>query len=95
MSRTRIELYYMPPFPPNCLLTSTLLGKPTYCSIALYHFATVSTMASGFPPPNVREIASEVSVLLKERSETVCVAETVRSASSAFFMPLSRNTTNG
>ncbi|KAF6228497.1 hypothetical protein HO133_008227 [Letharia lupina] len=33
-------------------------------------------MASGFPPPAVREMAFEVSALLKERSETVCVAET-------------------
>ncbi|KAM0800773.1 hypothetical protein BDR22DRAFT_889128 [Usnea florida] len=33
-------------------------------------------MASSFPPPEVRDIASEVSTLLKERSETVCVAET-------------------
>ncbi|KAL9133815.1 MAG: hypothetical protein Q9175_005005 [Cornicularia normoerica] len=33
-------------------------------------------MASNFPPPAVREVASEVSALLKERSETVCVAET-------------------
>ena len=34
-------------------------------------------MASSFPPPEVGDIASEVSTLLKERSESVCVAETV------------------
>lgn len=34
-------------------------------------------MASSFPPPAVRELAIEVSTLLKERSESVCVAETV------------------
>ncbi|CAF9933592.1 hypothetical protein IMSHALPRED_009412 [Imshaugia aleurites] len=33
-------------------------------------------MASGFPPPAVHEIVSQVSTLLKERSESVCVAET-------------------
>lgn len=51
-------------------------------------------MASGFPPPAVREMAFEVSALLKERSETVCVAETVRSASPASFLPLVRSSTN-
>lgn len=34
-------------------------------------------MASSFPPPAVRDLAAEVSTLLKERSESVCVAETV------------------
>lgn len=52
-------------------------------------------MASGFPPPAVRDMASQVSTLLKERSETICVAETVRSASPASFLPLPRNTANG
>ncbi|CAF9942377.1 MAG: hypothetical protein ALECFALPRED_009717 [Alectoria fallacina] len=33
-------------------------------------------MTFTFPPPAVREVASEVSTLLKERSQTVCVAET-------------------
>ena len=56
---------------------------------------TVSAMASTFPPPAVREIAAEVSTLLKERSQTVCVAETVRSAFSALSLPLSRGTING
>ena len=42
-------------------------------------------MTFTFPPPAVREVASEVSTLLKERSQTVCVAETVRSASPAPF----------
>lgn len=37
-------------------------------------------MASTFPPPAVQNLASEVSTLLKERSESVCVAETVRFA---------------
>ena len=51
-------------------------------------------MASSFPPPAVREMAAEVSTLLKERSQTVCVAETVRSASLALSQPLSRGTAN-
>lgn len=34
-------------------------------------------MASSFFPPAVRDLAGEVSTLLKERSESVCVAETV------------------
>ena len=52
-------------------------------------------MASVFPPAEVREMASQVSVLLKERSETVCVAETVRPVSPAISWLLPRNTTNG
>ena len=52
-------------------------------------------MASTFPPPAVREVAAEVSTLLKERSQTVCVAETVRSASPTLVQPLSRGTING
>ena len=51
-------------------------------------------MASTFPPPAVREVAAEVSTLLKECSQTVCVAETVRSASPTLSQPLSRATTN-
>ena len=35
-------------------------------------------MSSTFPPPAIRDLAVEVSSLLKDRSETVCVAETVR-----------------
>ncbi|MCJ1446586.1 MAG: hypothetical protein MMC23_007091 [Stictis urceolatum] len=32
--------------------------------------------ASEFPPPSLKTLAAEVSVLLKSRSETVCIAET-------------------
>ncbi len=39
-------------------------------------------MASSFPPTSIRDLASEVSLLLKQRSETVCVAETVWSRHS-------------
>ena len=52
-------------------------------------------MASTFPPPAVRDVAAEVSTLLKERSQTVCVAETVRSAFPALIQPFSRGTVNG
>jgi hypothetical protein len=34
-------------------------------------------MANDFPPEKVRAIVSEVAMLLKERKETVSVAETV------------------
>lgn len=37
-----------------------------------------------FPPGQVRAIVSEVAALLKERKETVSVAETVRSVPSLF-----------
>ena len=52
-------------------------------------------MASGFPPAAVRQVASEVSALLRERSQTVCVAETVRPAPPALFLPLPRNAMTG
>ena len=42
--------------------------------------ASTSKMANGFPPEKVRSIVAEVADLLKERKETVCVAETVRSS---------------
>ena len=47
-------------------------------------------MALTFPPPAVREMAAEVSSLLKDRSQTVCVAETVRPASPALSLLLFR-----
>lgn len=37
--------------------------------------------SSSFPPPELREIATEVASLLKARKETISVAETVRSTS--------------
>jgi hypothetical protein len=37
-----------------------------------------SSEIAGFPPTSIREIASEVSALLKEQGATVSVAETVR-----------------
>lgn len=43
-------------------------------------------MASdSFPPENLKEIANEVAALLKERKETIAVAETVRLLSFPFF----------
>ena len=89
------SLLYMPFFLRNCDLPSKLVRHPTLHVVKLHHLAPVSTMASGFPPPAVHEIASQVSALLKERSESVCVAETVRSASPESFLALSRHTTNG
>ena len=80
------ELQYMPLSLRNCISSSRLVRKPVTHLVQLHYFAPVSTMASGFPPSAVRDMASQVSVLLKERSETVCVAETVRSASPASFL---------
>jgi hypothetical protein len=37
-----------------------------------------SIMSSSFPPEELREIVKEVASLLKERKETISVAETVR-----------------
>lgn len=42
-------------------------------------------MSSAFPPPELREITHEVAALLKERGETICVAETVFFPSLSFL----------
>jgi hypothetical protein len=41
-------------------------------------FVSTNTMAQEFPPEKVRAVVSEVATLLKEKKETVSVAETVR-----------------
>ena len=71
-----------------------LFRPSTFCTVKRQYSHPLSTMASTFPPPAVREMACEVSTLLKERSQTVCVAETVRSASLASPLPLLRDTMN-
>ena len=38
---------------------------------------STSTVAKEFPPEKVRDVVVEVMALLKERGESVCVAETV------------------
>jgi hypothetical protein len=40
---------------------------------------TIATMASSFPPQEVRGLVQEIATLLRERKETVSVAETVES----------------
>lgn len=42
-------------------------------------FSRIKSMASSdsFPPANLKEIANEVATLLKEKKETIAVAETV------------------
>jgi len=61
-----------------------LHSRPRSCpgllNLPLQRALSHSPMASSFPPPAVRDLAIEVSTLLKERSESVCVAETVSSA---------------
>jgi hypothetical protein len=42
---------------------------------------------SGFPPGPIRPIVHEVSTLLKERKETVSVAETVGLSSAYTIIP--------
>lgn len=44
--------------------------------------------AHEFPPQRVRAIVEEVAALLKERNETVSVAETVRSYLVSLFCEL-------
>lgn len=46
-------------------------------SIAPVFISTMSVQESEFPPKALREIVAEVATLLKERKETVSVAETV------------------
>jgi len=41
-------------------------------------FSSQAVMSAEFPPASVKAIVSEVAALLKERKETVSVAETVR-----------------
>ena len=85
----------MPLLLRNFIFTSAFLTQSILKPVKLHYVAPVSTMASAFPPPAVRDMAHQVSALLKERSETVCVAETVRSVSPASFLLSSRNNTNG
>ena len=59
------------------LLTKWLFSSHTFRIISQLPVRSFG-MASTFPPSSIRDLASEVSSLLKERSETVCVAETVR-----------------
>ncbi len=40
----------------------------------------ISSMASEFPPSSIKQLLGEVAGLLKERKETIAVAETVRCA---------------
>ena len=85
---------YMSLFLRNYLSTYRLVRLSTLRIARRQYSPLASTMASTFPPPAIREMAAEVSTLLKERSQTVCVAETVRSASQALSLPLSRGTIN-
>jgi hypothetical protein len=56
-----------------------LLHSPNYFSVALV--TTLSQRhamsSSAFPPESLRQIVQEVATLLKERKETISVAETV------------------
>ena len=45
-------------------------------------FVSTENMAKEFPPEKVRAIVTEVAALLKEKKETVSVAETVSSTLS-------------
>lgn len=57
--------------------------RSNYCFRIL---SKIKRMASdSFPPENLKEIANEVAALLKERKETIAVAETVRLLSFPFF----------
>lgn len=65
--------YYVP-------TRSELVAKRTRSlsiRIVIYRAQSHLPMASSFVPAAVRDLAVEVSTLLKERSESVCVAETV------------------
>ena len=44
-------------------------------------------VASSFPPPELRELVKEVATLLKDRKETISVAETVSRAASPILSP--------
>jgi hypothetical protein len=50
-------------------------------------FASRMSTAKEFPPEQVRAIVSEVASLLKERKESVSVAETVSPDSHRCFLP--------
>ena len=62
------------PFPSPALIRST--------------YSIMSGSSAQFPPAPLKEIATEVAGLLKERKETISVAETVQSSSSTMSVKL-------
>jgi hypothetical protein len=69
-------------FLQTCLLTSV---KPSEGPLISRRFIAKMSAAKEFPPEKVRAVVNEVAGLLKERKETVSVAETV----CCFICPLS------
>lgn len=69
---------------------SLLLSYAKSCGLCLSpgYRRKVFTMTSTFPPSTVRLVVAEVASLLKERKETVSVAETVGSLES-LILPVS------
>ena len=86
----QLQLKYISLYLHGYLSSYRLIGLSKLYAAKRRPSASVSTMALTFPPPAVREMAAEVSSLLKDRSQTVCVAETVRPASPALSLLLFR-----
>lgn len=70
--------------PPDLYFTSTTSGKLRNFSCNREHFKFLfllnhpqAKMTPPFPPTELRNIVEEVATLLKERKETISVAETV------------------
>ena len=62
-------------FKPTLQLSSRIFISQLSTTPVFIH--TMSAQESEFPPKALREIVAEVATLLKERKETVSVAETV------------------
>ena len=67
----------------SCRLASSFakrsaLARKAYSSRPGSPNKLTALMASDFPPAAVKPLAEEVAALLKERKETVTIAETVR-----------------
>jgi hypothetical protein len=64
--------------------TVSCIHRPLYSiSIVTALKSRNMSLATQFPPQAVRQIVAEVAALLKERKETVSVAETVRQFNAA------------
>ena len=70
-------LYNKSPFRVSALRNSSPIFAYTSTFVTIPVRRMSNSGSSEFPPKAIREIVTEVTTLLKERNETVSVAETV------------------
>ncbi len=61
----------------NIRVIHSLARNTKSCAFHIVQSYSSVNMASEFPPASVKKIVAEVASLLKERKETVSIAETV------------------